>query len=197
VPGTPIARRAGDVSDLSTRLPSRLNWGCGPYPAPGWLNADLRAADGVQLVCDIRDGLPLADATVTCAVAMHVLQDLAWGDVPRALGELHRVLAPGAPLRIGVPDLDRAIDAYRRNDGAYFHVPDADARDCGAKLVTQIIWYGSVRTPFTFGYAREVLEAAGFRDVRRCAYGETTTGDAAIVALDNRPRETLFIEARR
>lgn len=134
---------------------------------------------------------------MTCAVAMHALQDLPWGDIPHALAELHRVLAPGATLRIGVPDLDRAIDAYRRADGAYFHVPDEDARDCGAKFVTQIIWYGSVRTPFTFGYAREVLHAAGFRDVRRCGFGRTATGDGSIVALDNRPRETLFVEALR
>jgi SAM-dependent methyltransferase len=175
---------------------TRLHWGCGPHAAPGWLNSDVRAADGVDLVCDIRDGLPLEDASMTCAVAMHVLQDLSWRDIPRALAELHRVLAPGAPLRIGVPDLDRAIDAYHRGDGAYFHVPDEDARDCGAKFVTQIIWYGSVRTPFTFGYAREVLHAAGFRDVRRCEFGRTATGDAGIVALDNRPRETLFVEAR-
>jgi SAM-dependent methyltransferase len=147
-------------------------------------------------VCDIRDGLPLPDASMTHAVAMHALQDLAWDEIPHAVAELRRVLAPGGMLRIGVPDLDRAIDAYRRNDAGYFYVPDSDARDIGAKIVTQIIWYGSVRTPFTFGYARELLLAAGFRDVRRCAFGETASGRTDIVALDNRPRETLFVEAR-
>lgn len=156
---------------------------------------DRRAAPGVQLVCDLRGGLPLADGSIACAVAMHALQDLAWKEVPLALRELRRVLAPGAPLRIGVPDLDRAIDAYRRNDRGYFHVPDEHARDCGAKLVAQIIWYGSNRTPFTFGYAREVLEDAGFTRIRRCAFGETGTGRADLAGLDNRPRETLFVEA--
>jgi ubiquinone/menaquinone biosynthesis C-methylase UbiE len=173
-----VARSSSSAAAAPRLAPlKRLNWGCGPHPARGWLNSDVLAADGVQIVCDIRDGLPLADGSMDCAVAMHALQDLAWRDIPRALAELHRVLAPDAPLRIGVPDLDRAIDAYRRNDVTYFHVPDEHARDCGAKLVTQIIWYGSVLTPFTFGYAREVLQDAGFRD--------------------NRPRETLFVEARR
>jgi hypothetical protein len=150
----------------------------------------------VQLVCNIRDGLPIPDASMRCAVAMHALQDLPWTDIPGAVAELRRVLEPGAPLRIGVPDLDCAIEAYRRNDPAYFYIPDADARDCGAKLIAQIVWYGSVRTPFTFGYAREVLLKAGFRDVERCAFGDTATGRHDIVALDNRPRETLFVEAR-
>jgi predicted SAM-dependent methyltransferase len=174
----------------------RLNWGCGPQPAPGWINADIRAYEGVDLSGDIRDGLELDDHTVDYAVAIHVLQDLPWPDIPGALQELRRVLKPGAVLRLALPDLDRAIDAYRRGDAAYFHVPDTDARAIGAKLVTQIIWYGSVRTPFTFDFAEELLRAAGFADVTRCAFRQTASPFADIVALDNRERESLFVEAR-
>jgi SAM-dependent methyltransferase len=165
--------------------------------AVGWLSSDRRAGPGVDLPCDIRDGLPLVDGVVAYAVAMHALQDLAWDEVAPALRELARVLARGGALRIGVPDLDRAIAAYLRGDGAYFHVPDADARTVGAKLVTQIVWYGSVRTPFTFDFAAEALGRAGFRDPVRCAFGETASPWPDIVALDNRERETLFVEARR
>ncbi|HWI14123.1 MAG TPA: hypothetical protein VNT02_07695, partial [Burkholderiales bacterium] len=100
-------------------------------------------------------------------------------------------------LRLAVPDLERAIDAYNRRDATYFYVPDADARTLGAKLVTQAIWYGSVRTPFTYDYAAEVLVAAGFRSVARCAYRETHSAHSDITALDNRERETLFVEATR
>jgi hypothetical protein len=80
---------------------------------------------------------------------------------------------------------------------SFFYVPDQDAHCIGAKLVTQIVWYGSTRTPFTFGYAQEILKAAGFKDVRRCAFRRTTSGDREIVSLDNRERETLFVEAHR
>ena len=179
-----------------TASPLRLNLGCGPHPAPGWLNADRQLAEGVELCGDIRDGLALADDAVDCIAAIHFLQDLPWDAIASALREMRRVLKPGGVLRVAVPDLDRAIDAYRRGDGDYFFVPDADACAVGAKLVTQIVWYGSVRTPFTFDFARERLEDAGFRDVARCAYRETRHGDPAIVELDNRERETLFVEAR-
>lgn len=174
---------------------TRLNVGCGPRPATGWLNADRQAVDGVDLVGDLRDGLALADRSVDYAVAIHVLQDLAWPDIPPVLRELHRVLQPGGTLRLGLPDLDRAIDAYRRGDAAYFHVPDEHARAVGAKLVTQIIWYGSVRTPFTFDFAQELLLQAGFRDVVRCELRRTASRFTGIVALDNRERESLFVEA--
>jgi len=151
----------------------------------------------VDVRADIRDGLPLDDASIDYAIAMHVLQDLAWGDIPPALRELHRVLKAGGVLRLGLPDLERAIDAYNRGDARYFYVPDEDARSLGAKLVTQIIWYGSVRTPFTYDYAAEVLSGAGFRRVVRCEYRATASCYADIAALDNRPRESLFIEATK
>jgi SAM-dependent methyltransferase len=175
----------------------RLNWGSGPHPMPGWINSDCKPYPGVELCCDIRDGLPVPDASVDYAVAIHALQDLPWRDIPQVLRELHRVLRAGGVLRVAVPDLDRAIDAYRAGDAAYFYVPDEHARTIGSKLVTQIIWYGSVLTPFNFGYASEVLADAGFEDVRRCAYRRTASSHADIVALDNRERESLFIEARR
>jgi SAM-dependent methyltransferase len=174
---------------------TRLNLGCGPVPAPGWLNADRQPYEGVQVLGDLRAGLPIPSESLDCIVAMHVLQDLAWTELPGALLEIRRMLKPDGVLRLGLPDLDRAIDAYRRGDATYFHVPDEDARTVGGKLVTQIIWYGSVRTPFTFEFAVECLDRAGFRAPLRCAFGEARHGDDALTALDNRERESLFVEA--
>ncbi len=176
---------------------TRLNWGCGPEPPAGWLNSDRLAAPGVDLPCDIRAGLPLPPASVDYVVAIHALQDLAYPDVQPALRELRRVLKPGGVLRLAVPDLARAVRAFVGNDAAYFYVPDRDARSVGAKLVTQIVWYGSVRTPFTWDFLAEVCADAGFRAVARCAFGRTRSRWPDITALDNRPRESLFVEAER
>lgn len=175
----------------------RLHLGCGPRAAAGWLNLDTWPYPGVDLLADLRSGLPLPEGTMDAALALHVLQDIAWPDLPAAVRELRRVLRPGGVLRLGLPDLDRAIDAYRRGDAAYFLVPDDDAQSLGAKLVTQIVWYGSVRTPFNFDFARELLEEAGFVDLRRCAFGQTHSGDPLLASLDHRERESLFVEARR
>lgn len=181
----------------SDRAPVRLNWGCGPRPAPGWINADLVPVAGVDLPGDIRDGLGLPDGSCDYIVAIHVLQDLLFVDLDRAVSELLRVLKPGGVLRLGLPDLDRAIDAYLRGDGAYFHVPDGDTRTVSGKLCVQISWYGSVRTPFTFAFAEEILSKNGFGSIRRCAFHRTASRFPDIVSLDNRERESLFVEASR
>ena len=173
----------------------RLNWGCGPVPAPGWLNSDRNGGPGIELVCDIRDGLPLPTESVEYAVSIHALQDVCFLEVVPTLQELHRVLQRGGVLRLGLPDLDRAIDAYRRGDRGYFYIPDEDAVSLGGKLTAQIIWYGSTRTPFTFDFAAEALTRAGFVDVRRCRFRETLSPFPEITALDNRERESLFVEA--
>jgi hypothetical protein len=122
---------------------------------------------------------------------------LPYQDIPGALRELTRVLVAGGVLRLGLPDLDKAIDAYRAGDHAYFYVPDTDAREIGTKLVTQIIWYGSVRTPFTYDCIAEFLAREGFDDIRRCRYRQTACPYPEIVDLDNRPRESFFVEARK
>jgi predicted SAM-dependent methyltransferase len=62
----------------------KLNWGCGPCIAPGWINFDVRDLPGVNRRGDIRKGLSLADASVDCVAAIHVLQDLV-GQTPFAL----------------------------------------------------------------------------------------------------------------
>jgi SAM-dependent methyltransferase len=174
----------------------RLHWGCGPHPPAGWINSDVVAGPGVDVAGDIREGLPLASGSIDYAVAIHALQDLPWWDIPAALKELRRVLKPGGVLRLGLPDMDRAIAAYQRGDAGYFYVPDEHAAAIGAKLVAQLIWYGSTRTPINWDFAREALERARFRDVQRCAFRETRSAHAEIVSLDNRERESFFVEAR-
>jgi predicted SAM-dependent methyltransferase len=182
------------VQEIETGL-RRLHWGCGRCIAPGWINSDRSAGDGVDLACDILDGLPLDDASIDYAVSIHALQDLPYLMLPPALCELRRVLKPGGVLRLGLPDLDKAIRAYLRGDRGYFYIPDHEAVSVGGKLVAQIVWYGSVRTPFTYDCIEELLYRAYFRRVERCAYRETNSTYPDIVMLDNRERESLFVEA--
>src|SRR5689334_23208807 len=93
----------------------RLNWGCGHRGVPGWINADRQPGRDIQMSCDIRGGLPLGDQSIDYIVSIHALEEIAYDDLPVALGELKRVLKAGGTLRLGLPDLLKGVEAFHRN----------------------------------------------------------------------------------
>jgi predicted SAM-dependent methyltransferase len=175
----------------------RLNWGCGSWPEPGWINSDIKDGPGIDISCDIRKGLPLEEDSLDYAVSIHALPEIQYGDLVSVLTELRRVLKPGGVLRLALPDLDKGIQAYLEKDRDYFLVPDEHAKSIGGKLVTQLLWYGWSKTLFTYDFVEELLGSAGFAEIARCGFRETKSGIAEIVILDSRERESLFVEATK
>ena len=173
----------------------RLNWGCGPAPPAGWINSDQIRHPGVDLACDIRGGLPVEDDAFDYIVSIHALEQVPYLDAVPVLRELRRVLRPGGVLRLGLPDLDRAIRAYLAKDASYFLIPDDEARTVGGKLSVQMTWYGTSRLLLTYEFTEELLVRAGFSEVRQCAFRQTASPYPDIVELDNREPESFFAEA--
>ena len=91
-------------------------------------------------------------------------------------------------MRIAVPDLAWAVECYHRGCKRemleqYFFVEDRSSFLARHKYM------------YDFELLRDTLEAAGFTSVERCAFREGRTPDLSL--LDNRPDETLFVEAVR
>jgi predicted SAM-dependent methyltransferase len=187
-------RRDAGAASLPIR---RLNWGCGANPPPGWINSDKAQGPDIHISRDIREGLPLESDSLRYIVSIHALQDLPYLDVVPALQELRRVLEPGGTLRLSLPDLERAIDAYVRNDPSYFYIPDHESATISGKLSIQMTWYGWSRILFTWEFARELLLRAGYSAVTRCEYKQTASPFPEIVELDDRIRDSLFVEAQK
>jgi predicted SAM-dependent methyltransferase len=173
----------------------RLNWGCGAHTLPGWINTDVKEGAGIDLSCDIRNGLPLETGSIDYAASIHALPEVPYTELIPVLTELRRVLKLGGVLRLALPDLIKGVRAYERGDRDYFLIPDEDAKSIGAKLVTQLVWYGYSRTLFTQEFIGEMLERAGFTRVTPCEYRQTASPYPEIVELDNRESESLFVEA--
>lgn len=176
---------------------TRLNWGCGSHVAEGWINSDVKQEAGVDLVADIRTGLPLQPDSVDYAVSVHALPELRYPELVPALAELRRVLKPDGVLRLVLPDIDRAIDAYRGGDQEYFHVPSDEVRSASGRFIVHVLWFGYSRSLFTTEFTEELLVNAGFDRVRACTYRRTSGPFGRIVELDNRPDESLYVEARK
>jgi SAM-dependent methyltransferase len=175
----------------------RLNWGCGSHVAEGWINSDFKYAPEVDLVADIRQGLPLATNSVDYAVSVHALPELSYRELVPALVEIGRVLKAGGVLRLVLPDLRRAIEAYLAGDQRYFELVAKDSVTPGGRLITQLLWYGYSRTLFTADFCAELLDRAGFINVVLCKARQTASRFSGIVELDNREAESFYIEATK
>jgi SAM-dependent methyltransferase len=185
------------VSTTGIDAARRLNWGCGSHPEPGWTNSDQKDDPGIQISCDILDGIPVADGHFEYAVSVHALPEVPYTALLPALRELRRVIRPGGTLRLGLPHLEKAIDAYRRGDRAFFLIPDEEMATIGGKLIAQLTWYGYSRTAFVPEFAEELLRKAEFAAVHHLPYRRTASAHPDIVELDNRPEESFFVEAVR
>jgi predicted SAM-dependent methyltransferase len=183
---------SASVSEPAIR---RLNWGCGTEPPDGWINCDIKEGAGIDISCDIREGLPLEASSLDYVVSVHALPELPYPDVEPALTELHRVLKPGGVLRLALPDLEKAMRAYGEGNADYFLIPDDDVRSLGGKLIVQMTWYGYSKSMYTFDFTEELLYRSGFRRAVRCRYQETVSEHPEITALDNRERESFFVDA--
>jgi predicted SAM-dependent methyltransferase len=173
----------------------RLNWGCGEWIEPGWINSDIKGDSGADVVADILEGLPLETDSIDYAVASHALPEIPLTQLVPTLEELRRVLKPGGVLRLILPDLDRGIDAYQRGHAGYFHVPDEEAASLSGKFIVHMLWFGYSRSLFTHEFVKELLSKAGFGRVDRCEFKQTASPFPEIVTLDNREQESLFVEA--
>jgi len=173
----------------------RLHWGCGSITPYGWVNSDVMMHPGVDAPADIRSGLPFADNEFDYIASMHALPELAYPEQDHALRELRRILRPGGVLRLGLPDMDKAIRAYLSKDVDYFLVPDEHISSIGGKMIVQLTWYGLCRCMFTEDFTIELLSRNGFSRIDSCRYRQTKSEYPGIVELDNRELESFFLEA--
>lgn len=86
----------------------RLNIGAGNKAFDGWLSLGYEAHHDIK--ADVRS-IPLPDASVDEAMAIHVLEHLNRWEAPAALREWRRILKPGGLLVLELPDLVKCCRA--------------------------------------------------------------------------------------
>jgi predicted SAM-dependent methyltransferase len=172
---TRLARLSLPATGLSLHL------GAGSAILEDWVNIDVWPS---QLSLDLRRGLPFADGSAERVYLSHVLEHLYYPhDVVNLLREIYRVLAINGRLRIVVPDIGAAIEAYVNNDRRFFEGRRETSWpewDIETRLESFLGYAGVGPAPGMFGDAHKfgydfetashVLRTAGFRNIKRCAY---------------------------
>lgn len=198
----------------------KVNLGCGLAVAPGWINVDaslnaMFAGPWIWLIKlmyrisgsnryytldqytnilsenrfvfhDLARSLPFSESSVDFFYSSHFFEHLFKADAQRLMRDCHAALKEGGILRIAIPDLEYAVEQYKAGKKRqmlenYFFVDDLSSYLARHKYM------------YDFELIKEVLSNVGFHDVRQCKYREGQVPNLNI--LDNRPEETLFIEA--
>jgi hypothetical protein len=210
-----------------------VQYGCGLCAPDGWLNFDasprlrlermpglglaLRLTVGLLFPANVRfgdivDGLPVADGTARGVYGSHVLEHLPRDELPAALRNTYRMLAPGALFRLIVPDLHWRAARYLREVGdgdpaAADALMTSCALGTNKKVGTMMsvlragLGHNAHLWMYDFAALKALLEQAGFSAIRRCERGDSGDPMFALVEDENRFFESgereLAIEAAR
>jgi predicted SAM-dependent methyltransferase len=177
---------------LLARDPLLVHLGSGTEYKQGWVNVDL-VGDPVDLAWNLARPLPLPAGCADGVFSEHVLEHLPLAGGLNLLREAHRVLRPGALVRIGVPDGRRLLESYVA-DGRGFIDETRPGRPTPMVAVNELFsWY---RHCFMYD-ARTLtlaLEAAGFVDVLQAPFG-TSDLPGGCPDTESRRAESLYVEA--
>jgi predicted SAM-dependent methyltransferase len=152
---------------------THLHLGCGPKYLPGFVNIDGNLFSKIDLWLDVRNGLPFAGNSVDSIYSTHMFEHFYPDELTVLLAECWRVLKPEGGIRLIVPNLESAIQAYSRSQTNWFDSFPRHFDSLGGRFSNFVFCDGQHRTAFDFTYMDEVLRKAGFREVERFAEGQS------------------------
>jgi SAM-dependent methyltransferase len=132
--GREWARALGDTGERALLL----NLGCGDKILPGYVNVDVvesRAGMKPDVICDLHDLAPFADASAEEVLAVHVVEHFWRWEIRDVLREWVRVLKPGGRMVIECPNLQSACETFLRD-------PVQSSREDQAGQRTMWVFYG-------------------------------------------------------
>lgn len=185
-------RRAGGL---------RVNVACGPQVLPGFANLDLFPCRAEVIGWDCRRALPLADGSAAAIRVEQFVEHLEpREELPAFLRDCHRALRGGGVLRVIVPDAERYLRAYCREDLEGFRdlaVPDPFPADLPTRMdvVNHVFhqWHEH-RWGYDFETLGHRLRGAGFARIVRSEYKVSLDSELAQDRDEHAPY-SLYVEA--
>jgi len=155
-----------------TRHPSKfygayVNIGCGPKYVAGMINIDGNILCKKDIWLDVTLGLPFPDASLKGIYVSHLLEHFSVQQLRNLLAEFFRVLQPGGGIRIVVPSLEYAIQAYLSGDGSVFPDWPESFRSPGGRFNNFMLCQNQHRVMLDYSFLTELLKGCGFSQVYR------------------------------
>lgn len=141
----------------------KLNLGPGEHYADGWVNLDATDRVRADRIVDPADPFGTFDPESAAQVYLgHVLEHVWWHDIPRLLGQVYDVLAPGGAVLVTGPDMVRLLERWKTGAEPWWLVESAwENADNGDPSWPEAVHKWNCHEARVIG----ALTAAGFVDV--------------------------------
>jgi len=174
----------------------RLNIGCGPNPLPGWVNVDVARGPGIDVVWDLRYGLPFPAESCAVVFGEHVIEHMPKEAAEALAREARRVLQPGGVLRLSTPDAGRYLRSYAGDREFLNHPNFGSPAETALERVNQMMREGGQHL---WAYDAEslllLLSRAGFSRAVEQEFGRSLHPLMRDIDTEGRAFETLYVEA--
>lgn len=170
----------------------RINFGCGSVQPESWINIDKDPIFEAPWE-NMWQQFTLPES-IDYIVAHHSLQCTPFNDLQPLFKRFLDILKPGGVLRVSLPDIVAAFDAYEEENMEWF--PNHQNHEyIDTVFCTYLSWYSTNINPMTAECLIDQLIKAGFTKASYSQYRTTEHTDTSIIELDSRPKESIYIEA--
>ncbi len=179
-----------------------LHLGSGPNLLEGFLNLDTQWLPGLDLCCDLRRGLPVANGIVGGIYSEHFLEHTSLDAARLILAECHRALMPKSTIRIVVPDLELYARAYVKSlDGLAVPFPNEyfvnkTGINRPVALINELFYGPGHRYIYDFQALLTALSDAGFIAITKCSFRQGSD-QRLLVDSAGHASESLYVEATK
>jgi predicted SAM-dependent methyltransferase len=175
-----------------------VNIGCGSRHIEGWINLDAARGDHIDIVWDLRRGMPFPAESCSAVFGEHVIEHIPKPDAERLLREIHRVLQPGGVIRLSTPDAGKFLRAYVNDPEFLADSRFAEAAETSMDRVNMMMReYGQHLWVYDIELISLVLQRAGFSSVQEQKFGASTHPRMQGIDLAEREFESLYVEATK
>jgi hypothetical protein len=149
----------------------KLHLGCGKIRLPGYVNVDILAQGGADVIADLR-ALPVAAGSVSLIYSCAAIEHFGRREWQPLLAYWLSLLKPGGLLRLSTMDFEACGTRYGRtgNLSELLGLLIGGQKD-------EFDWHGML---FDFATLKAGLEGAGFVNVRRYDWRQTEIGRLGI-----------------
>ena len=198
-----------------------VQYGCGFFSSPHWRNFDssptlrferipvigkLYTKNATRFPSDVEygdivKGLPLGADSCDGIYCSHVLEHLSYDECITALSNTYKILKSGAIFRLVLPDLRFYIDQYISDSSTNAAIKFMQETGLGVhknpKKIISVFGASKHKWMWDFESLSYQLSLAGFVEIRRATYSDSTNLMFSMVEQKSRWINCLGIECKK